>query len=52
MAKIGVGKIMLVGGSVAVRLPKVIVNDNAFWLKEGMEVVTKLEGNKLIIEKA
>ena len=52
MARLGVGKIINVGGSVAVRLPSVLVNDDAFTFVEGMEVVVRIDKNTIVVEKA
>lgn len=48
MSKIGVGKIIGVGGSMAVRLPAVVTKDDAFSFAEGDEVVVQLDGNKCL----
>lgn len=42
MSRIGVGKVMGVGGSIAIRLPSVLTKDDAFVLKEGDEVVVSI----------
>jgi antitoxin component of MazEF toxin-antitoxin module len=52
MARIGVGKIMVVGGSLAIRLPSVILKDSGFVFSDKDEVVVRIVGNKLMIEKA
>ena len=49
MAKIGIGKVMNVGGSTAIRLPSVLTKDDAFVFVEGQEVVVKIVGKCLSV---
>jgi len=51
MAKIGVGKVMNVGGSTAIRLPSVITRDKAFCFVEGQEVIVEIKDKKLVVYK-
>jgi len=43
-------KILLVGGSRAIRIPSRLYYDDAFPLKEEIQIVVRIEGKKLIIE--
>ena len=52
MAKIGIGRIMGVGGSTAVRLPSVLTRDDAWCFVDGEEVVVEIKGKSLVVSKA
>ena len=52
MARFGIGSIKRFGGSLMFRIPSVVVKDDAFIFKEEDEIVIKIEGKKLVVEKA
>jgi hypothetical protein len=52
MAKVGKGKIYGTNGKAWIYIPKDVANDSAFPFKVGDPVKIRVEGEKLIIEKA
>ena len=52
MAKVGIGRIMGVGGSTAARLPAVLTRDKAFPFVESDEIVVEIKGKSLVVSKA
>ena len=52
MAKITKTKIYKVGSRHTIYLPKDFINDSAFPFKPNEELIAKVDGNKIVIEKA